>query len=82
MTQADLFGAGAGARVGAPASTPEFPHVPPELLEALERVFPDRCPDSELSDADIRERIGECRVVRFIKRHFLRQQRALQGKVL
>ncbi len=61
---------------------PDFPSVPAELLEALERAFPDRCPDSELSDAEIRERIGECRVVRFLKRHHQRQERLKQGRIL
>lgn len=58
---------------------PDFPPIPTELLEALERAFPDRCPDAELSDAEIRERIGECRVVRFLRRHSQRQQRAQKG---
>ena len=65
------------------ASAPaEFPLVAPELLEALLRVFPDRCPDSAMSDAEIRERIGECRVVRFLQTQQERQQRAKQGRIL
>lgn len=60
----------------------EFPPISAELLEALERAFPDRCPDGELSDAAIRERIGECRVVRFLRRHYARQERARQGRIL
>lgn len=60
----------------------EFPDAPDGLIEALERVFPDRLPESELTDAEIRERIGEVRVLRFLKRHRQRQHGAKQGRIL
>lgn len=65
-----------------PSPEPDFPDVPTALLEALERAFPDRCPDADLTDAEIRERIGECRVVRFLRRRHERQHRAKQGRIL
>ena len=70
------------ARRAAAEATADFPFVPEDLLEALERVFPDRCPDGELTDAEIRERIGECRVLRFLKRHQQRQERLNQERIL
>lgn len=52
---------------------PEFPAVDPDLLAALEAAFPDRTPDGGLSNDEIRERIGEARVVRFLRRQRDRQ---------
>lgn len=52
-----------------------FPHVPMELVTELERHFPDRCPDGRQSDLEIRERIGEVRVVRFLRALAERQAR-------
>lgn len=65
---------GGDPRLSRPA---EFPDVPADLLAALERVFPDRCPDGALSNDEIRERIGEARVIRFLRRQTMR--RARQG---
>ncbi len=59
-----------------------FPAVDAELVEALERAFPDRCPDAALSHDEIRERIGETRVVRFLRRQLERQRDANQERVL
>lgn len=50
-----------------------FPPVAPELVDALSRYFPDRCPDGRESDLEIRERIGEVRVVRFLRALAARQ---------
>ena len=60
---------------GAPAR-PEFPAVEDALIEAIERVFPDRAPESALSNDQIRERIGEARVLRFLKHQRDRQRRS------
>lgn len=62
--------------MSSPIARPEFPAVDAELLSALEAVFPDRTPDGGLSNDAIRERIGEARVVRFLRRQFDRQARA------
>lgn len=64
------------------AAKAEFPPVDAALLAALETVFPDRCPDGGMSDAEIRERIGETRVVRFLKLQAERQRRAGVDRVL
>lgn len=51
----------------------QLPVVPQELLEALDRRFPERCPEPEWSDREIWIRAGERRVVRFLKRVFEQQ---------
>ena len=65
---------------GAPAR-PEFPPVEDALIEAIERIFPDRAPESALSNDEIRERIGEVRVLRFLKHQRDRQRRLAAGRV-
>lgn len=53
----------------------DFPFVDAALVDALERVFPDRCPDPHLTEPEIRQRIGEVRVVRFLRALQLKQER-------
>jgi hypothetical protein len=48
----------------------KFPPVPKQLLEKLEALFPDRCPDPEDTLDDIRVKTGEVRVVRLLRHHF------------
>ena len=57
-----------------PRETPEtedpnkdFPHIPLDLLEALEKRFPDCIPDPNLVDRDIWIRVGHVLVVRFLR---------------
>jgi len=50
-----------------------FPYVPKDLLEALEKLYPERTPEPEWSDREIWMRVGERRVVRFLKRIFEQQ---------
>lgn len=59
-----------------PAQRSDFPTVSAELIAELERTFPDRCPDAAMSDPEIRQKIGEIRVVRFLRLHHERQSRA------
>lgn len=44
-----------------------FPHVPKELLEELEKRFPDRVPDPT---ACPKEAYGSVRVVRFLRSQY------------
>lgn len=62
-----------------PAQRGEFPPVSAALVDELERTFPDRCPDPALSESEIRQKIGEVRVVRFLRLHHERQTRADLG---
>ncbi len=65
---------------GAPAR-PEFPPVDDALVDAVARVFPDRAPESGLTNDEIRERIGEVRVLRFLKHQRDRQRRLASGRI-
>lgn len=47
-----------------------LPNLTVELVEALERFFPDRCPDPEKTDRDVHMIMGEQKVVRFIRAEF------------
>ncbi len=51
-----------------------FPPVPTDLLEALERLFPDRLPDLRISDRDLGAAIGANNVVRFLRDMHERQR--------
>lgn len=48
----------------------ELPVIPEDLLKALDKHFPERCPEPEWSEREIWMRVGERRVVRFLKRVF------------
>jgi len=45
------------------------------LMDALEALFPDRCPLPSSSDQEVRMKMGEQSVVRFLKYHFNLQNR-------
>lgn len=49
------------------ASTPDYPAVSAELVEALERLYPDRCPSPDASDREIWRAVGRAEVVRFLR---------------
>lgn len=51
----------------------KLPVIPQDLLEALDKQFPDRCPEPSWSEREIWMRVGERRVVRFLKRIFEQQ---------
>lgn len=46
------------------------PSVPLELLTWLERVYPDKAPEPDLSDRDIWIKVGQVQVVRNLRRHY------------
>ena len=56
------------------ASPDDFPYVPADLIEALERFFPDRCPRPGTSLEDIHSTMGALEVVRFLRRKHEEQQ--------
>jgi hypothetical protein len=51
----------------------DFPLIPEDLLEALEKRFPDRCPDPQWSERRIWIEVGKREVVKFLKRTFAEQ---------
>jgi hypothetical protein len=60
-----------------------FPVVPLDLLQELEKRFPERTPDLHLSIDEIRHRGGETSVVRFLRRKYEEQEEnVLSMKVL
>jgi hypothetical protein len=44
-----------------------FPRVPLDLLEELERCFPDKCPALTAEDRDVWAMAGSVRVVRLLR---------------
>jgi hypothetical protein len=40
-----------------------FPYVPPELLQKLNQLYPDRCPDPNDSEREVWMKAGERRVI-------------------
>jgi len=48
----------------------KLPPIPVDLLVALEKAFPDVCPDPSASLDDIRIKQGELAVVRFLRRQY------------
>lgn len=51
-----------------------FPAVSLDLIEELERCFPDRCPTLDASDREIWAAVGKAQVVRFLRDMFNRRQ--------
>lgn len=44
-----------------------FPLVPEELLDALDAIFPERCPDPAMDDRRIWMEVGKREVVRYLR---------------
>lgn len=53
----------------------EFPPINPDVLKALEERFPDRLPDTYVDPQNFNMRIGEQRVIRFLRAQLQRQQK-------
>jgi len=51
----------------------KLPVISEDLLKALDKQFPERCPEPSWSDREVWMRVGERRVVRFLKRVFDQQ---------
>lgn len=45
-----------------------FPPIPQDVLQALQRQFPERSPQPTETHADLMVRAGEARVVRYLQR--------------
>ncbi|QXV74653.1 hypothetical protein [Rhizobium phage RHEph21] len=60
-----------------------FPHIPKDLVEALDKRFPERTPSLKTSLEEIRWKGGERAVVRFLLEQYDRQnQTVINQKVL
>lgn len=51
-------------------ATAKFPPIPQQLMEELERRFPDKCPDLETPIADIHKTVGQVSVIRFLRKQY------------
>jgi hypothetical protein len=54
-----------------------LPFIPQDLLDDLNRRYPERCPEVDWSDRDIWLKAGERRVIRFLNEQFKRQNENL-----
>jgi hypothetical protein len=54
-----------------------LPFIPQDLLDDLNRRYPERCPEVDWSDRDIWIKAGERRVIRLLNDMFARQQENL-----
>ncbi|MET3601133.1 hypothetical protein [Martelella mangrovi] len=62
---------------------PTIPAISDELLSALDRRFPERCPDAETPDREIWMAAGKRHLVRFLLAEKARQdQQSMKGSVL
>jgi hypothetical protein len=54
----------------------KFPYVDEKLVEALQKLFPDRLPDSPngLTSGDIARLIGQQEVIRYLKKRLSTQE--------
>ena len=53
----------------------DLPPIQKELLEALEALFPDRCPDESMTDRAVWIAAGGVKVVRKIRNEYERQNK-------
>lgn len=49
------------------AGDKKTPHITPDLIEHLERIAPDRCPTSEMSNREVWMAAGAAKLVRHLK---------------
>ena len=60
-----------------------LPVISDELIQALDAVFPDRCPDLSFSDREVWYRAGQRSVVDYLIEQQLRQKETmLTNKIL
>lgn len=52
---------------------PPFPEVPKNLLDDLQKRFPERCPDLKDSDREVWFKVGARSVIAFLAEQFRRQ---------
>ena len=58
-----------------PLKLGDLPPIQKELIEALEVLFPDRCPDESMSDRAVWISAGCVKVIRKIRSEYERQNR-------
>lgn len=51
----------------------QLPHIPKDLLDALDKKFPERCPDIGMSDREIWVMVGQRKVIRHLMTIFDQQ---------
>lgn len=54
-----------------------FPFLPEDLIDELNRRYPERTPESEWAEREIWIRVGERRVIRFLNEMYARQNENL-----
>lgn len=59
----------------------QFPPLTEALVSALEQRFPDRTPSIDTSDREVWARVGEVRVVRFLRSQLEHQKEELTANV-
>lgn len=52
---------------------PPIPPLSPALIDALDKRFPERCPDPQWSDREVWRKVGQREVVRFLKQELENQ---------
>lgn len=57
-----------------------FPSIPKELLEELEKRFPDKCPEQGETTDQIRVKMGQVSVIRFLRAAFEFQNTTVLGE--
>ena len=58
-------------------------HVDEALVNYLEEVFPDRCPDFDTTEREVCFKAGQVSVVRMLRHHLERQQQnILKGEII
>jgi len=56
------------------AELPNIPPLSPELVDALDKRYPERCPEVSWNDREVWRRVGQREVVRFLIEELKRQQ--------
>ena len=54
--------------------TEPFPYIPLEIVEAVERMFPNRCPTQNMSDRQVWISVGSIGVARYLRSQYEAQQ--------
>lgn len=58
----------------------DLPPIPKELVLALDKLFPERCPDIGWSDREVWRRTGQREVVRFLLTMLQEQEDNILGR--
>jgi hypothetical protein len=57
----------------------KLPYLESDLVQALDKLFPEKCPDPRMSERDIWIYVGKRQLVQFIKEQHERQQENILG---